>query len=177
MPFTPYHFGPSGFIGLLCSRRLDLPVLVLANVVVDIEVPLLSLFDLGYPAHRYAHTLLLGAAVGMLWGLLAWPLRRWLARLMAMVHLPYAPNLRRMLLSGVLGVWLHVLIDGLYHPGVRILWPFHDFALWRLTYLDFPRERVKDISVLLFLAAIVLYLVRTAGRRRRSTAREAGGDY
>ena len=38
MPFTPYHVGPSGFVGLVFGKWIDLPVFVLANVIVDVEV-------------------------------------------------------------------------------------------------------------------------------------------
>ena len=37
MPFTPYHFGPHGCVGLVLKRYLDLPVFMLANVAVDLE--------------------------------------------------------------------------------------------------------------------------------------------
>ena len=77
MPFTPYHFGPSGFVGLLFRRWLDVPVFIAANVLVDIEViadsgfnyiwPLSLLGDFkgfapGYPVHQlwHFHTLLVG---------------------------------------------------------------------------------------------------------------------
>ena len=43
MPVTPYHFGPNGLVGLLFKRWIDLPVVVLANVVIDMEV-LFALF-------------------------------------------------------------------------------------------------------------------------------------
>ena len=118
MPFTPYHFGPSGFVGLLFKRWLDLPVFVLANVVVDLEVLVVCLLDLGPPAHRYAHTLLGGAVLGVLWGLAAYPLRHWFRRVMHLLRLPYRTSLLKLVISGVLGVWLHVLIDGAYHPDV-----------------------------------------------------------
>ena len=38
MPFTPYHFGPSGFAGLLFRRWVNVPVFIAANVLIDIEV-------------------------------------------------------------------------------------------------------------------------------------------
>ena len=68
MPFTPYHFGPSGFVGLVFRKWIDMPVFVLANVIVDVEVLAVGLFGLGWPIHRYCHTLLIGAVVGALWG-------------------------------------------------------------------------------------------------------------
>ena len=78
MPITPYHFGPSGFVGLALRKWLDIPVFVLANVVVDIEVLVIRLLGLGWPAHRYSHTLLIGAVVGAIWGVAAYPLRHFL---------------------------------------------------------------------------------------------------
>ncbi len=168
MPITPYHFGPSGFIGLLLRRWLDLPVFVLANVVVDIEVAAIVLFRLGYPAHRYAHTLLGGAVVGILWGVLAWSLRPLLGRLMRTVHLPYQTSLPKMILSGVLGVWLHVIIDATYHPNVRLAWPMDAPGLWTVTSRYLPRDRVEDICVLFFVAGVVLYMVLMAIQRRRN---------
>ncbi|MHC4299546.1 MAG: hypothetical protein ACYS7Y_19890 [Planctomycetota bacterium] len=36
MPFTPYHFGPSGCVGLILRKWIDVPVFVLTNVIIDI---------------------------------------------------------------------------------------------------------------------------------------------
>jgi len=151
MPFTPYHFGPSGFVGLVFRKFIDLPVFVLANVIVDIEV----LFYNRWPVHRYAHTLLIGAGVGLLWGLLAYPLKGLFAKLMNLFRLPYEPSLRMMLLSGVLGVWFHVLIDSIYHYDVRLFWPYSARPLYNLL----SRQQVKWACLGFWCAAIVLYLI------------------
>ena len=119
MPFTPYHFGPSGFAGLVFKKYLDLPVFVLANVIVDIEV---LLYD-HWPVHRYVHTLLLGAAAGILWALAAYPCREIFAKIMELLRLPYQASLKKMITSGILGIWFHVLIDSIYHWDVRLFWP------------------------------------------------------
>lgn len=73
MPFTPYHFGPSGLVGLLFRRWIDPLVFVAANIVVDVEV-LLSFFRLTHEsAHRvwHVHTLLVGGLSGRFSGWLA----------------------------------------------------------------------------------------------------------
>ncbi len=168
MPFTPYHFGPSGLVGLLFKRRLDLPVFLLANVAVDLEVLLIAGLDLGYPTHRYAHTLLFGAVVGGAWGLAAYPLRPLFARLMHLLRLPYESGLRKMVISGVLGVWLHVLIDATYHPDVHLLWPSHAWPLWRIAYRHITRDQVKDLCVTLLIVAAALYVVLLAVQQRRT---------
>jgi len=116
MPVTPYHFGPAGLLGYIFRKWIDLPVFVLANVVVDIEVLLISLIDLSRPHHRYSHTFLIGTAVGAVWGLVAYtglPILKWL---MKIIKIPYQTNAFKMIISGILGVWFHVLIEIMSQP-------------------------------------------------------------
>ncbi len=153
MPFTPYHFGPNAFFGLTLRKWLDIPVFVLANVVVDIEVLVIRLFGLGWPFHRYTHTLLLGAIAGAIWGIAAYPLRHLFEKIMQMLHIPYQTSLRKMVVSGVLGVWLHVVIDAIYHGDVRIFWPSRARPLYGLI----NQEQVKTMCVAFLVAAAVIY--------------------
>lgn len=153
MPFTPYHFGPSGFIGLALRKYIDIPVFVLVNVIVDIEVLVIRLLGLGWPVHRYSHTLLIGAAVGAVWGVAAYPLRHFFKKIMQMLRIPYETGFWKMAVSGVLGVWLHVVIDAIYHWDVRIFWPSKAKPLWRLI----SQGQVKAICVGFFVAAVIVY--------------------
>jgi len=161
MPFTPYHFGPSGFIGLLFRKWVDIPVFVLANVIVDVEVLVIVLFKLGYPVHRYCHTLLIGGIVGAVWGAAAYPLRNLFEKTMRIFRLNYEPTLRKMILSGILGVWLHVLLDGAQHADMRIFWPNTTFSLWKLVYRHLGNHSIEDACVVVFLLAGVTYLFAT----------------
>jgi membrane-bound metal-dependent hydrolase YbcI (DUF457 family) len=158
MPFTPYHFGPSAFLGLVFRKWLDVPVFVLANIIVDLEVLIITIFGLGYPRHRYCHTLLIGLVLGILWGVAAYPLRHIFNRLMQLIHIPYQTGLLKMLISGVLGVWLHVLIDGIYHWDIRVFWPSHARPLYGL--LDRPiRGEGKAVCLAFFAAAVIVYVI------------------
>jgi membrane-bound metal-dependent hydrolase YbcI (DUF457 family) len=81
--------------------------------------------------------------------------------------LPYKPGFFKMLLSGILGVWLHVLIDAVYHPDVRLLWPYPHRSLHSIIrrYLGYPRaETIKGhviaICVAFLIAAIVVYVLQ-----------------
>jgi membrane-bound metal-dependent hydrolase YbcI (DUF457 family) len=163
MPITPYHFGPSAFFGLTFRKWLDIPVFVLANVVVDLEVPLIKLLGLGWPVHRYFHTLLIGAAVGAVWGIAAYPFRHFFGKIMRIIRIPYQTGLRKMVVSGVLGVWLHVVIDAIYHWDVQIFWPSKVKPLYGLI----SQGWVKAICVVFFFAAIILYALTY--RRSRVT--------
>lgn len=164
MPITPYHFGPSGFIGLAFRKWLDIPVFVLANVIVDIEV----LFYAEWPVHRHAHTLLIGAVVGALWGAAAYPLRPLFGKLMHAFRLSYQTSLRKMIISGILGAWFHVLIDGTYHWDVHMFWPHRSTWLWRTVAPHLGKNQIKDICVAFFLAAVVVYAFAIAPKSDRT---------
>jgi len=158
MPFTPYHFGPSGFVGLVFRKWIDVPVFVLANVIVDIEVLIIMLFNLGWPRHRYCHTFLIGAAVGALWGLAAWPLRNMFKKIMQLFRIPYKTSLSKMLISGILGFWFHILIDGAYHFDVNILWPNKKISIWKMIHNHLGKEQIETICLIFFLAAVIPYM-------------------
>jgi membrane-bound metal-dependent hydrolase YbcI (DUF457 family) len=168
MPFTPYHFGPSGFVGLVFKKWIDLPVFIIANVVVDVEVLVVGWLGLGWPIHRYCHTLLGGAVVGALWGAAAYPLRHFFKRMMRVFYIPYITSLRKMVISGVLGVWLHVLIDGIYHSDVRIFWPHKTIWIQQTMKQYITREQIEAVCLLFLIAAFILYiLVVTIFRKNR----------
>ncbi|MDD5064417.1 MAG: hypothetical protein PHQ35_06620 [Phycisphaerae bacterium] len=153
MPFTPYHFGPSVFVGLTLRKWLDVPVFVLANVIVDLEVLLARYLGHGWTVHEYFHTLLIGAAVGVFWGIAAYPLRHFFEKMMRILLIPYRTGFWKMVVSGVLGVWLHAVIDAIYHWDVRIFWPSKAKPLWRLL----SQEQVEIVCIGFLIAAAVIY--------------------
>ena len=167
MPFTPYHFGPSGFLGLAFRKWIDLPVFVLANVVVDIEVLVIGgWLGLGWPMHRYVHTLALGAITGIIWGSAAYLLRGVFGKAMRIFRLPYRTGLLKMIISGVLGVWLHVLIDAVFHWDVKLFWPNRASPLYRLI----SQRQVEMVCIWFWAGAIVLYVIFLVRRIKRKAA-------
>jgi hypothetical protein len=168
MPFTPYHFGPSGFVGLVFRKWIDIPVFVLANVIIDVEVLLIGVFRLGYPYHRYCHTLLVGAAVGALWGMAAYPLRGLFKKIMHTLRLSYETSFWKMAISGVLGAWMHVLIDGVYHHDAKVFWPNTTISLWKIARGLMSKQQGKIICLALCVAAVlyILLLLFSPGKNR-----------
>ena len=165
MPFTPYHFGPSVFAGLVFRKWLDVPVFLLANVIIDLEVVVVSKLGLGWPYHRYGHTLLIGAAVGIIWGLLAYPLKGLFKKIMNLLCVPYKTGLLKMMVSGILGIWLHVSIDAIYHGDVRVFWPAKSLPLWNIL----SQSQVRLACLICFALAIAAYgfAVRTFIKRKK----------
>ena len=155
MPFTPYHFGPSGFIGLTFRKWIDIPVFVLANVIVDLEVLVINFLGVGRPIHRYTHTLLIGAAAGIIWALAAYPMRNVFKKIMLLLRIPYKTSFWKMMISGILGAWLHVLIDSIYHWDVRLFWPSKAKPLYALV----TKQQVQTICLVLLIPAFILYIL------------------
>ena len=166
MPFTPYHFGPNGFVGLVFRRWLDLCVIVLANVIVDVEV----LFAEGWFPHRswHFHTLLVGTLVGAVFGVVMYfakPIRCFFEWAMRLIRIPYKPVLWKMIASGILGVWLHVIIDAFYHYDVQPFWPYPKNPLWRFAYIKPPRITHQHIEIACLVLAALAVIVYTFARR------------
>ena len=155
MPFTPYHFGPSALVGLAFRRRIDVPVIVLVNVVMDFEPGLVMLLRLDYPLHGYIHTLLIGSFIGVLWAVCSFYfLRRFYIWLMNLLRLPYQPQFRSMLLAGILGVWLHVFLDSIMHSDIRPFWPIEANPLLQVISVS----RLYLMCEYSIYAAFVLYV-------------------
>lgn len=133
MPFTPFHFGPSAVVGLPLQRILDPFTFVLASVAVDLEPLAVMMLHLDYPLHGYAHTFLVAALVGMVWGYSVWAcrgiLKEWLC---GHFKIPFQPTKRKMILSGMFGAWFHVLLDAPLYPEMNPFFPFSGNALYGL---------------------------------------------
>jgi len=164
MPFTPFHFGPHGCVALSLHRRLDVVVFVGANVAVDLEPLLAMVFRLDYPLHGYCHTFLVGAVVGAVFATALYPFRGLIGKGMALLRLPYAPACWKMLVSGVLGVWLHVLFDAVLYRDMRPFFPSSANPLYGLLS---PRA-VRLVCSVSFIPALLLYFWLAFAARRRA---------
>ncbi len=180
MPFTPYHFGPSGFVGLVFKKWLDLPVLVLVNVAIDVEVLFHVRHTTGPLTHWnfphqvfHFHTLLVGGIVGAVFGLALFPFRNILRKIMNFLRLGYKPTALMMAVSGLLGAWFHVIIDGIYHWDVQMFWPNRRYRpLWNLL----TQSQVKDVCLAFVLAMAALYAILLALQIRKNRANEKLGS-
>ena len=101
-PYTLYHIGPSGFLGLLLRRWVDIPVFVLSNFAIDLFVLAFRLWQPASFLFEHAHTLLVGAAIGILWGILAYFFRKPFSWIMLKIRLPYKTNIPKMVYAWTL---------------------------------------------------------------------------
>lgn len=169
MPYTPFHFGLSGFAGLTLRRWIDAPVFVLANVMIDMEVAIEKIWFPGGPEHQllHFHTLLIGGAVGTLFGLMMYvltPLRELCIASMKWTGFPYTARLGSMVLAGLLGAWFHLGVDS-YHHDAQLFWPFMDenpVCKWLIGPSSQSRGIVREWVINFCLLGWVLLFVQVA---------------
>ncbi len=77
---------------------------------------------------------------------------------MKLLRIPYDTSLKKMVISGVLGLWIHVIIDSIDHYDVQPFWPYPKNPLWRLGKLRLTQDNVKMICGLFIVAAILIYV-------------------
>lgn len=154
MPFTPFHFGPSAFIAFPLKKYIDVPVFVLANVVIDLEPLTVMVFNLNYPVHGFFHTLLGGIFIGAIYGLIAYTMKNFLKKIMDIFHLNYSPKLSIMIFSGILGFWFHIFLDSFMHADIKPFYP----SSYNPLYQIISTPNLYLICAVLFIPALVFYI-------------------
>lgn len=142
MPLTPFHIGPAATIGLPLKRFIHLPVFILVNFAVDIEPLVVMLFGLKYPQHGLCHTFLIGALAGVVFAAVYVLVRK------------ETHAWKKILVSGVLGAWLHVLLDAPLYSDIRPFYPLQANPLYGLA----SYEVMYMLCALLFIPAGVMFV-------------------
>ena len=132
MPFTPLHFGPALFFGMILLRYIDFPTFLVANVIVDIEPFVILIFglhradSLSLPLHGLSHSFLGGTFVALLLVLLMTRIREFTASLTRLIGMEQKHSARSIYAAALSGVYLHILLDSRLYTDIR---PFYPFSL------------------------------------------------
>ncbi|WP_313692511.1 hypothetical protein [Halorarum halobium] len=123
MPFTPFHLGPALLLGALLYRRLDLPTLLLASVVVDVRAALVVYGPLGDPVHGILTTFVGGGALALVVAGVVLALPQPIESTLALGR-PERERHRSAVLAGALvGVSSHVVLDSLLYADAAPFLP------------------------------------------------------
>jgi len=158
MPLTPFHWGPSSWIGLLLFKVFDFTTLLVASVIVDIEPFCILLFNLGYPYHRFFHTFLGGSIVAILTAVVLYFLRTKIKKIMAIFKLAQDSSFKKILWTSFFGVYFHILLDSFINRDVKPFYPLEGNPFLGL----FSISQIYIFCGLSFLVGILLYLIRLA---------------
>jgi len=112
VPFTPFHLGPALLFGLSLSAVFDLPTLLVASVIPDVEPFYVMYFDFsGYPLHGFFHSYLGSSILAVLVAVVVYPLRNLFSRIMAVFRISQKSSFKKILFTSFVGVYSHVFLD------------------------------------------------------------------
>ena len=131
---------------------------------------MVMVFNLNYPLHGYCHTLLIGGLLGLLWGIIAFPLKPMFFAIMRIIRLPYKTSVLKMAISGISGACMHVLFDATIYNEINLFWPSLGNPLYGLSTYD----ALSRICMICFLPAIAIYGFIAIRNRKQTVAVNIG---
>lgn len=158
MPFTPFHFGPSSWIGLILFKIFDFSTLLIASVIVDIEPFCVLFLNLDYPFHGFFHSFLGGSIVAVLTAKILYYLKDKIKKIMAILKLAQDSSFNKILWTSFFGVYFHLLLDAFLYKDMKPFYPFENNPFFGL----FSLQQIYLFCSLSFLVGILFYLVRLA---------------
>jgi membrane-bound metal-dependent hydrolase YbcI (DUF457 family) len=165
MPFTPFHFGPALFLGLLFFQLVDFPTLLIASVILDLEPFTVLLMGLDYPLHGFFHSFLGGTIAAVVLGLIMLRLGGTARGVLKPLGLEQSPSRQAIMLGSFLGAYSHILLDSPLYTDIR---PFFPSSVNPFLASDaFAGIYVQALCILLFLAGTVMYAPRLIARTGR----------
>jgi len=156
MPFTPFHWGPSSWIGLLLFKIFDFPALLIASVIVDIEPFCVFMFNLSYPLHGFFHSFLGGSILAVLAAIILYLLKDKIKKIMNVFKLAQDSSFKKILLSSFFGVYFHLLLDSFLYRDMKPFYPLESNPFLGL----FSSQQIYLFCSLSFLVGIFFYLIR-----------------
>ena len=153
MPFTPFHWGPALLIGFLVFPLLNIPVFIIANVLVDIE-PLAILILDGPVLHGFFHTFLGATLAGLALIPIGYLLRNVFASLLRLFGLNQSPSVLSICTAALIGTNFHVLLDAFLYLEMHPFFPL----LGNPLYGFFSTLQVYGFCIAAFIGAIPLYV-------------------
>ena len=156
MPFTPFHWGPSSWIGLLLFKIFDFPALLVASVIVDVEPFCVFVFNAPWPLHGFLHSFLGGSITAILAAIILYLLRRPVKKVTAIFRLAQDSSFKKILWTSFFGVYFHLLLDSFLYREMNLLYPFKGNPFFGL----FSSQQVYFFCSSSFLVGISFYLIR-----------------
>lgn len=123
MPLTPFHLGPALLLVALLYRRIDLPTIVVASVIIDVRAALVLFGPLDGPVHGIPTSLFGATVVGVLLAAVSWRYRprvdRWIP-----VRVRQRWTRTSVAAGALAGTYSHVLLDAILYAEAPLLFPF-----------------------------------------------------
>jgi len=162
MPATPFHLGPALFIGALLIGIADLPTLLLATLIPDVEPGsnfVLRFFGFIPPfayhgsLHTFVGATLLAFAFAFL---LVWLSQKYAGRI-KLANYSWNPTKSSIFIASLVGLNLHIFVDSFVNTDMHPFWPYQQNPL--LGTIP-PLELYLACFALFVLGALICYARR-----------------
>lgn len=124
LPFTPFHFSPALFFGLLLSTVFDLPTFLIANVFPDVEPFAVVFFNVrGYPLHGFFHSYIGATILAATLAICMYVLRGFSGKVMKVFRLQQSSSPKKIVFTAFMGAYFHVFLDSFLYGEVMPFYP------------------------------------------------------
>jgi hypothetical protein len=168
MPVLPAHLGPALLVGGLAGRKLNFLVLITSTVLIDFEVALLGLQSGYFIYHGFFHTLGGATLFGVIYGSLFFFISQIYWKGKELYHHNdklwnrfhnwrnhnWTYSLRCMVTSALVGVYLHIAMDWLMYPDIRV------FAFLNPNfYYDFTTQYYSETFFVVYIFCVTSFFI------------------
>jgi membrane-bound metal-dependent hydrolase YbcI (DUF457 family) len=140
LPFTPFHFGTALIIFAIGSF-LDPFSLFIGSIVPDIEgiTALFLLPDSNLPLHGPLHSFTGALLLGIISGLIVFLFMK-LIKLQEVNYtfIQIKFNMRNSIISGLLGTFSHIILDGPLYPEMNLIYPIEGNFIYQIIPYSWP---------------------------------------
>ncbi len=172
MPFTPYHFGPGLFLGVVLLPFVDLSTIIIASVILDLEPLVALMLNLPIPLHGFFHTYLGATIVAFILTFVIWPFRGYFNKIVSVFGLHQESSLRHIFLASIIGTCSHILLDSFLYAEMNPFYPILGNPFLGIVQGVF----VYNICIILGLLGFAIYIIRTVYNQYKPKATESEGD-
>ena len=110
MPLTPFHFGPGVLVKSFLRSKFSLSTFILSQIFIDLET-LWNIIRQAPRLHVVFHSFLGSLIPGVV-------------AILAIRAISPSSSFPVLLFSSLVGVWSHVIFDGIMHADVTPFFPF-----------------------------------------------------
>lgn len=124
MPFTPFHFGPNLWIGILLLKFINIGAFLLSNIIIDLEPLIVLLFNLEYPLHGYIHSYFIMTLIAIPSTILYHRFLFLFNKFLKPFKFAQESSKKTIYSSFLLGFYFHIFLDSILYKDIIPFWPF-----------------------------------------------------
>jgi hypothetical protein len=158
LPLTPFHVGPALLVALLLYPLLDIPTFLVASLIIDLEPLMVLLGYANWSMHGIFHSLTVGTLVGVILALPMFMISKYIKPVQIGRILPEERTIKNIIMTSVLGVWIHIIIDSFLYSDLNLFYPLK----WNPLLGLIPEHRLIIFCLISLPVVFIVYLIRTS---------------